>query len=101
MKQQVFSINLDNTKSNIIRKANEFKGLYGILTLKTGKRIFKFVSAREYKKDPKRVSLSFLVQNAPNSYNESDWQVVRVHQKKHGKIELGTYPVALQSFLGK
>jgi len=75
----MFNLKLNGDKKSLLPRINTFKGFYGYVRAVNGKiRYFKLISAREYKKDPNKISLSILVQPRKGDVMENKWQMVRV-----------------------
>lgn len=98
--QKVFRIPLTGDKSEILKKVNTYKGLYGVLGLPTKNLMFKLVSARELKKDSSCVSVSLLVQKDVKDFNEKKWSMVRLNANRNGDvITVLTYADAMSDLI--
>ena len=94
--QKVFTIPLNGEKTEILKKVNTYKGLYGVLELPTKSLMFKLVSARELKKNPNCVSVSLLMQKDNKEFNEHKWSMVRLNATRGiDKITVLTYADAM------
>lgn len=84
-----FTVKFLGGKKAVLSSINRFKGFYGFLrTVDNRIKLFKFVSAREYKKDSSKISLSLLVRPNIGFTQMKKWQMVRVYQDCHsGEIQ--------------
>jgi hypothetical protein len=82
-----FTVKMNGKKSAVVSKINAFKGFYGAIRAMNGQtKLFKLISAREYKKDPNKISISILVKPSRGVVSTNKWQMVRVYKDVSGDM---------------